>query len=282
VEERQHREPRPEKKRRADSEPRVRERLPTLRVMPTTLWSYPSQHYVGSDGRRMQGDKDYMGATPSWVIWQVLQRYTREGDRVLDPFCGSGTTLDVCADLGRQGKGFDLAPARDDILRGDARHLPLPDASVDCIFMDPPYASHIAYSQEADCIGRLDGNEYLDAMDAAIAEAHRVLRDRRYIAIYVSDSWKKRKGTDPGSGSGTFLPIGFELWARLMKRFKGIDIICIERRNSKLDRGNWRRAAEDGNFFLRGFNYLLLAKKELGGAGFPRLDSSQISQTSPK
>lgn len=230
--------------------------------MPTTLWSYPSQHYVGRDGRRMQGDKDYLGATPSWVVWQVLQRYTREGDRVLDPFCGSGTTLDVCRDLGREGIGFDLAPPREDIERADARALPLADSSVDCVFMDPPYASHIAYSQEEDCIGRLDGKEYLAAMDLAIAEAHRVLRDRRYMAIYVSDSWKKRKGADPGSGSGTFLPIGFELWGRLTKRFRGIDIICVERRNSKLARGNWRKAAEEGNFYLRGFNYLLIAKKE--------------------
>lgn len=72
---------------------------PPLRLMATTLWEYPSQHYNDSIGRAMQGDKEYIGATPSWVIWQVLQRYTREGDVVVDPMCGSGTTIDVCADL---------------------------------------------------------------------------------------------------------------------------------------------------------------------------------------
>ena len=25
--------------------------------------------------------------TPAWVIWNLLERYTREGDLVLDPFC---------------------------------------------------------------------------------------------------------------------------------------------------------------------------------------------------
>ena len=39
------------------------------------------------------------------------------GDRpaIVDPMCGSGTTLDVCRDLGREGHGFDLQPYRPDI-----------------------------------------------------------------------------------------------------------------------------------------------------------------------
>ena len=94
---------------------------PELRVQPTTLWDYPSQHY----GTGMQGDRDYRGATPSYVIWNLLTRYTRAGDLVVDPFCGSGTTLDVCRDLDRKGRGFDLAPYRDDIERADARTPPL-------------------------------------------------------------------------------------------------------------------------------------------------------------
>ena len=63
---------------------------PPQRIQTTTLWEYPSQHYLaekpGYQGRRdEQGDKEYEGATPSWVIWQLLQRYTRSGDVVLDP-----------------------------------------------------------------------------------------------------------------------------------------------------------------------------------------------------
>src|SRR5205085_1010894 len=95
---------------------------PTLRVFPTTLWEFPSQHYTatsppGRGVKMMQGDKAYAGASPSWVVWQLLQRYTREGDTVVDPMCGSGTTIDVCEDTGRRGLGFDLAPARPDIRR---------------------------------------------------------------------------------------------------------------------------------------------------------------------
>src|SRR3954452_19805120 len=86
-------------------------RRPELKIQSTTLWEYPSQHY----GVGMQGHKDYKGASPSWAIWNLLQRYTRENDVVMDPMCGSGTTLDVCKDLNRQGVVFDIAPIRKDI-----------------------------------------------------------------------------------------------------------------------------------------------------------------------
>lgn len=247
---------------------------PTLRIMPTTLWEYPSQHYdpartagrdgvTGSRGPKMQGRSSYTGATPSWIIWQLLQRYTRARDTVLDPMCGSGTTLDVCADLGRIGIGFDLAPSREDIQPADARDLPLADASVDFVFIDPPYSTHVDYSDDPRCIGRLDaggddgGKAYYAAMRRVFGQAYRVLRDRRYLAVYVSDSWRKHKGS-----TGVFMPIGFELFAILREKFKPVDIVCVVRHNKKLDLGNWRKAAEEGNFFLRGFNYLLLFKKQ--------------------
>ncbi len=239
-------------------------RRPALRIFPTTLWEYPSQHYDSPSGATVQGDKAYAGATPSWVVWQLLMRYTREGDTVLDPMVGSGTTLDVARDLGRRAIGFDLAPARDDIRKADARHIPLGAESCDFVFIDPPYSTHIQYSDDPESIGSLDaggadgGAAYYGAMETVIDEIHRVMRNRRYMGLYVSDSWRKRKGA-PG---GQFMPIGFELFAILRRRFKPIDIVCVARQNQKLLRGNWRKAAEEQNFFLRGFNYLLIMKKE--------------------
>jgi hypothetical protein len=57
------------------------------------------------------------------------------------------------------------------------------------------------------------------------------------------------------------MPIGFELFSLMRERFVPVDIITVVRHNAKLQRGNWRRAAEEGNFFLRGFNYLFIMKK---------------------
>lgn len=256
-----------EPERRGPSRPK----RPPLRPATTTLWEYPSQHYDDSHGGREQGSKDYVGATPSWVIWQLLTRYTRENDVVVDPMCGSGTTLDVCRDLGRRAVGFDLNPQRPEIARADAREIPLDDESADFVFIDPPYSTHVDYSDDPDCIGKLDAGEpgehgqmgeaYYGAMEEVIAEIHRVLRPGRFMGLYVSDSWRKAKGKGQG---GVFMPIGFELFAILRDYLEPIDIVCVVRHNTKLQRGNWHKAAEEGNFFLRGFNYLLIARKPRG------------------
>lgn len=238
-----------------------RPKKPPMRLNTTTLWEYPSQHYDSEKSGTMQGDRDYVGATPSWVVWQLLQRYTRAGDTVLDPMCGSGTTLDVARDLERKGIGFDLAPSRGDIGQADARQLPMEGRSVDFVFIDPPYSTHVKYSDDPRCIGKLDasgddaGEAYYEAMEAVIGQIHRVLRPKRYMALYVSDSYRKTKV------KRVFMPIGFELFTRLRKRFEPVDIITVVRQNAKLSRGNWHKAAEEENFFLRGFNYLFIMKK---------------------
>lgn len=223
---------------------------PELEIQSTTLWDYPSQHY----GEEMQGDQEYVGATPSYVIWNLLQRYTKPGDLVVDPMCGSGTTLDVCKDTGRQGRGFDLAPFRDDIVRADSRHIPLKSATVDFAFIDPPYSTHVKYSGDPRCIGELDAAEpgYYESLDKVFAEMARILKPGGHAAVYVSDSWRKGK---------PFCPIGFELFARMREKLTPVDIVCVTRHNRKLKRGNWHKAAVEGNFFLRGFNYLMIFRK---------------------
>ncbi len=46
---------------------------------------------------------------------RLIHLYTYEGDVVLDPFCGSGTTLVAAARTGRHGLGFDTDPEYVDI-----------------------------------------------------------------------------------------------------------------------------------------------------------------------
>jgi SAM-dependent methyltransferase len=223
---------------------------PPLRIQPTTLWDYPSQDY----GEGQQGRPGYKGATPSYIIWNCLQRYTKPKDLVIDPCAGSGTTLDVARDLDRRALGYDLAPTRKDIFRVDARKLPLENEKVDFVFIDPPYSTHIDYSDDPRCIGKLDaaGGAYYEAMDQVFSEIHRVLRPGCHMGLYVSDSFVKGKG---------FFPIGFELFDRLRKRLTPVDIVAVVRHNKTLEMGNYRAAAEEGNFFLRGFNYLFIMQK---------------------
>ena len=231
---------------------RQRPERPHLRKQTSTLWYYPSAQYSDVP----MGTPGYQGATPAWVLWNLLERYTRPGDLVLDPFCGGGTTLDVAKSLERKARGFDLNPQRPDIEEADARDLPLEDGTIDFVFMDPPYSTHIEYSDSEACIGKLSGLEeaYYQAMTAVFDEAARVLRDRRYLALFVSDSFEKKKG---------FAPIGARLSGLLERHFKPIDHIAVVRGNRKLEKPAYHRAAAEGNFFLRGFTHLLVWKKEL-------------------
>jgi adenine-specific DNA-methyltransferase len=224
-------------------------RKPTLTRQVTTLWDYPSQHY----GNEEQGSQKYKGATPSYVIWNVLELYTEPNHVVLDPFCGSGTTLDVCRDAGRQGLGFDLHATRPDIQIADARSLPVKAGSVDLVFMDPPYADNLAYSEDARCIGKLKGDgRYQRAMRLVIDESHRVLRQNGVLAIYVCDVFKKDRH---------FWPLGFELFELARQKLAPLDMVAVTRHNRTLEQGNYRKAADEGRFLLRGFNHLMFFRK---------------------
>jgi adenine-specific DNA-methyltransferase len=121
--------------------------------------------------------------------------------------------------------------------------------------MDPPYSTHLDYGPDPRDIGKLDAADraYYDAMDKVFDETHRILKPGGHMGLYVSDSY-----VHPGK----FHPIGFELFWLLRRRFEPIDIISATRHNKTLEMGNYRKAAEEGNFFLRGFNYLFIARKQ--------------------
>lgn len=221
--------------------------------MSTTLWDYPSQHYSAT----AEGGKDYPGATPSWIVWNLLARYTREDDLVVDPMCGSGTTIDVAREMGRRALGYDVKPLRQGIFRADARRLPLEDGKADFVFIDPPYSDHIEYSDDPRCIGKLSAFEpaYFNAMGDVIDECDRILKPRRCMALFVSDSYQKKKG---------FVPIGFKLFDILRQHFRPLDVVAVVRHNRKLKQHRWHAEAIKGNYFLRGFGYVFIMKKEAG------------------
>ncbi|MGN6507324.1 MAG: TRM11 family SAM-dependent methyltransferase [Tepidisphaeraceae bacterium] len=231
---------------------RHRHAKPPLQPQVTTLWDYPSQDY----GDTHQGLPGYKGATPSYIIWNLIQRYTKPNDLVVDCFCGSGTTLDVARDLKRRALGYDVHPTRKDIFRVDAKKLP-PELSgkVDLVFIDPPYSTHLDYGDDPRDIGKLSARsgDYYTAMEQVLKEILRILKPGATLGLYVSDSYEHGKG---------FYPLGFELFARAQKLgFVPMDIISVVRHNKTLEMGNYRKAADEGNFFLRGFNYLFLFKK---------------------
>ncbi len=122
------------------------------RLQSTTLWDFPRQSY----GSAPKGNNKYAGVTPAELIWNLVWRYTEPGDLVVDPMCGSGTTLDVCKEEGRRAICYDIAPPpnRKDITKNDARKIPLPDNHVDLVFIDSPYGDNIRYNEDPIVLAR--------------------------------------------------------------------------------------------------------------------------------
>lgn len=41
---------------------------------------------------------------------RLIEKFTKEGDLIIDPYCGSGSTLVACAKLRREFVGCDIKP----------------------------------------------------------------------------------------------------------------------------------------------------------------------------
>lgn len=219
------------------------------RLAATTLWDYPRQSY----GKTPKGSNKYAGVTPAFVIYNMIKRYTEPGDLVVDPMAGSGTTLDVCNEEGRRCKAFDVNPTRPEITRNDARKIPLPDESVDMIFIDSPYGDNIDYNDQPTNIGKISAetDEFYDELEKVMVDCYRVLKPGKAIGWLIGDQWVKKK----------FTPVGFLVYERLAKHFDTADIICVVRRGQSSNTGIWHNRALRFNFYLRGFKYLFIMRK---------------------
>jgi DNA modification methylase len=221
-----------------------------MKLESTTLWDFPRQNY----GDKPHGSNKYNGVTPAFVIWNLLQRYTKEGDLVVDPMCGSGTIIDVAKELNRNVIGYDLNVVRPDIIKNDSRKIPLEDNSVDFVFIDSPYSNNIKYSDDPRCIGKIscEKKEFYDELEKVAHEINRILKPNKFMGWVIADQWKKKK----------FTPVGFLLWERLEKIFEPVDIICVTRHNQTSNTKIWHNRAIKYNFYLRGFKYLFIMRKK--------------------
>ena len=81
--------------------------------LPGTVWGIPSD---GPNWGRIQGNNserrgDHPNQLPEAYLERLIRAYTNEGDRILDPFAGSGTTAVVSKALGRHCVTIDISPS---------------------------------------------------------------------------------------------------------------------------------------------------------------------------
>lgn len=181
----------------------------------TNAWSFPER------GEWATHQGNFRGNWPPQMARNIILRYSKPNETVLDQMCGSGTTLIECKLLRRNATGVDINPdcvmlARDRLdfkcnslvssfskisaktYVGDARNLNLiKDETIDLIATHPPYANIIAYSNRKNHVqGELSFAHtlagYLDGMKGVAKESYRVLKPGRFCAILVGDIRRHR------------------------------------------------------------------------------------------
>ncbi len=231
----------------------------------TTHWSFPKR------GNWATHDAKWRGNWSPYIPRNLILRYSKEGDLILDQFAGGGTTLveakllnrniigvdvnDVALDRCRDKINFEHKGADGQVFihKGDARNLDfIDDCSIDLICTHPPYANIIKYSENlSDDLSLLKVNDFLEEMKKVASESFRVLKKDKYCAILMGDTRQK----------GCMIPMSFDV----MKIFQDVgftlkELIIKEQHNCKAT-GYWKTNSIKYNFLLIAHEYLFIFKK---------------------
>ena len=234
----------------------------------TTVWSFPER------GDWVTHKGDFRGNWAPQIPRNLILRYSKEGDTVLDPMVGSGTTLIECKLLGRNAIGFDINPEmvkmtkdRLDFDSGynkkldinteveDARKLSkITNESIDLIVTHPPYADIIKYSDgkiidDLSNIHNID--KFCDEMEKIASECSRVLKPDRYCAILIGDTRRKTM----------FIPIAYEVMERFLKTGFSLKEDIIKHQHNCKTTPFWKNQSKKYDFYLIMHEHLFVFKK---------------------
>lgn len=231
----------------------------------TTHWSFPKR------GDWATHDAKWRGNWSPYIPRNIMLRYSKESDLVLDQFAGGGTTLVEAKLLNRNIIGVDVndlalnrckekinfefngADGKVYLRKGDARHLDfIPDEGIDLICTHPPYANIIKYSEDIENdLSRLTVKNFLEEMKTVADECYRVLKKDKFCAILMGDTRQK----------GNMIPMSFEVMHIFEDAgFKLKELIIKEQHNCKAT-GYWKTNSVKYNFLLIAHEYLFVFKK---------------------
>jgi len=232
----------------------------------TTVWSFRRR------GNWATHKSKYRGNWAPEVVRNLLMRYSKESDYILDPMIGGGTTAIECKLLNRNLLALDINPNALKITNealdfeseytpkikvelNDSRKLPmLKDDSIDFILNHPPYADIIKYSDkeiEEDLSNIHDIDEFVTEMEKVAKEFYRVLKPNKYCAVLIGDT-RRNKMYQPMAYKvmQKFLDVGFELKEDIIKH----------QHNCKAT-GFWVNKSKEYNFLLIMHEHLFVFEK---------------------
>ena len=243
----------------------------------TTVWSFKQR------GNWATHSGEYRGNWSPYIPRNVILKYSKPGEIVLDYFCGAGTTAVECKLLGRKCIAFDINDKAIELAKknldfmvepqqltlskekshlniyepelsvGDARNLSfLQDNSIDLICAHPPYANIIHYtdSKESD-LSFFDIDDFLKEISKVARESFRVLKPGKQCAILIGDTRRKKH----------VIPLGFKLINVYLDAGFKLRELVIKRQHNCKTTGFWYKNSIKYNFLLLAHEYLPIFEK---------------------
>jgi len=265
-------------------------KIKTNKINDINLLRWKEYDDIITDSLWILDKRDSSGAHLGWywgnfvpqIPHQIMLRYTKKGDWVLDAFVGSGTTLIECRRLGRHGIGIELNPdvvkkakelikkeqnkdnVTSEIIVGDSRTIDLKQilnkygiTQVQLLIVHPPYHDIIKFSKdEKDLSNAKSTEEFLKMFGDVIDNTTPYLEEGRYLALVIGDKYSK----------GEWIPLGFYSMNEVLKRGYMLKSIIVknfeETRGKRNQKELWRYRALVGGFYIFKHEYIMLFKKK--------------------
>jgi DNA modification methylase len=251
-------------------------------IITDSLW------IIGERDKSGAHKGDYHGNFIPQIPSQLMRRFTKKGDVVLDTFLGSGTTLIECKRLGRNGIGVELLPniaelarqrisqesfldtkALTEILVADSTKIETRQKveeilrsqdrqSVQLIIMHPPYHDIIKFSDRPDDLSNAKSvPEFLALFGNVVSNFLTLLEKRHYLAVVIGDKYTNSE----------WVPLGFMTMQEVLKKdglvLKSILVKNMVNNRAKINQEHlWRYRALVGGFYIFRHEYILLFQKK--------------------
>lgn len=254
-------------------------------IYTDSLWLFDSRDRSG--GHQL----DYHGNFIPQIATQILTRYTRSDDVVVDLFLGSGTAAIEAERMGRRCIGVELKADLVEYVRAKFEpHLLDPrsggtgdricalqgdstrpealeqvqevlrswgQAYAQLVVLHPPYHDIICFSQlPADLSNAPDTESFLEAFSAVARNACALLEPGRFACLVIGDKYAR----------GELVPLGFLCMQQMNQAgFRTKAIVVKDIQGNERGKGRsanlWRYRALAGGYYIFKHEYVIIFQK---------------------